>query len=63
MGADDFRDYMPPFLFLRSISDNYHAATKKELGTDYPAVGGGTRQLCYFLVRFDALIYFMRRHR
>lgn len=28
MGADDFRDYMPPFLFLRSISDNYHAATK-----------------------------------
>lgn len=36
MNADDFRDYMLSFLFLRYLSDNYEAATKKELGSDYP---------------------------
>ncbi len=36
MNADDFRDYMLSFLFLRYLSDNYDAATKKELGKDYP---------------------------
>ncbi len=36
MNADDFRDYMLAFLFLRYISDNYEAAAKKELGSDYP---------------------------
>ncbi|MBV6290452.1 type I restriction-modification system subunit M [Pseudomonas aegrilactucae] len=36
MNADDFRDYMLSFLFLRYISDNYEAAAKKELGPDYP---------------------------
>lgn len=36
MNADDFRDYMLSFLFLRYLSDNYEAATKKELGRDYP---------------------------
>jgi len=36
MSADDFRDYMLSFLFLRYISDNYEAAVKKELGRDYP---------------------------
>ena len=36
MNADDFRDYMLAFLFLRYLSDNYEAATKKELGADYP---------------------------
>lgn len=36
MNADDFRDYMLAFLFLRYLSDNYEAAAKKELGTDYP---------------------------
>ncbi|MBF8675192.1 type I restriction-modification system subunit M [Pseudomonas fulva] len=36
MNADDFRDYMLAFLFLRYLSDNYVAAVKKELGTDYP---------------------------
>lgn len=36
MMADDFRDYMLSFLFLRYLSDNYEAAAKKELGTDYP---------------------------
>ena len=36
MSADDFRDYMLSFLFLRYLSDNYEAAAKKELGADYP---------------------------
>lgn len=36
MMADDFRDYMLSFLFLRYLSDNYIEATKKELGGDYP---------------------------
>jgi type I restriction enzyme M protein len=36
MNADDFRDYMLSFLFLRYLSDNYEAAAKKELGADYP---------------------------
>ncbi len=36
MDADDFRDYMLSFLFLRYLSDNYEAAAKKELGNDYP---------------------------
>lgn len=38
MNADDFRDYMLSFLFLRYLSDNYEAAAKKELGEDYPAL-------------------------
>jgi len=36
MNADDFRDYMLSFLFLRYLSDNYEKAAKKELGKDYP---------------------------
>jgi len=36
MNADDFRDYMLSFLFLRYLSDNYELAAKKELGKDYP---------------------------
>jgi len=36
MNADDFRDYMLAFLFLRYLSDNYELAAKKELGSDYP---------------------------
>jgi type I restriction enzyme M protein len=36
MNADDFRDYMLSFLFLRYLSYNYEAAAKKELGKDYP---------------------------
>ena len=44
MNADDFRDYMLSFLFLRYLSGNYEAAAKKELGSDYPdpnALGNG----------------------
>jgi type I restriction enzyme M protein len=36
MNADDFRDYMLAFLFLRYLSDNYELASAKELGADYP---------------------------
>lgn len=36
MNADDFRDYMLSFIFLRYLSDNYENAVKKELGKDYP---------------------------
>jgi type I restriction enzyme M protein len=38
MNADDFRDYMLSFLFLRYLSENYETAAKKELGKDYPEV-------------------------
>jgi type I restriction enzyme M protein len=36
MNADDFRDYMLSFLFLRYLSGNYEESAKKELGVDYP---------------------------
>lgn len=35
MNADDFRDYMLSFLFLRYLSDNYEESARKELGSDY----------------------------
>ena len=38
MNADDFRDYMLSFLFLRYLSSNYQVAAKKELGRDYPTL-------------------------
>ncbi len=40
MNADDFRDYMLSFLFLRYLSDNYEAAAQRELAGDYPASAG-----------------------
>ncbi len=46
MNADDFRDYMLAFLFLRYLSDNYEGAARRELGKDYPdpnAIGNGGR--------------------
>jgi type I restriction enzyme M protein len=58
MGADDFRDYMLSFLFLRYLSDNYELAAQKELGADYPkhepaanngeSVGNGTAPLAHW---------------
>ncbi|MFR9661590.1 MAG: type I restriction-modification system subunit M, partial [Rikenellaceae bacterium] len=36
MMADDFRDYMLSFLFLRYLSENYKDAAKRELGSEYP---------------------------
>lgn len=46
MNADDFRDYMLSFLFLRYLSDNYQRVAQDELGEDYPnpnAIGNGGR--------------------
>ena len=45
MGADDFRDYMLSFLFLRYLSDNYETSAQKELGKDYPDAGGDSRKV------------------
>lgn len=36
MNADDFRDYMLSFLFLRYLSDKYEETVREELGEDYP---------------------------
>lgn len=44
MNADDFRDYMLSFLFLRYLSDNYESAAKKELGPDYPQTATDDRR-------------------
>ena len=44
MNADDFRDYMLSFLFLRYLSDNYETAAQKELGPDYPTLAAGDRR-------------------
>jgi type I restriction enzyme M protein len=44
MNADDFRDYMLSFLFLRYLSDNYETAAKKELGKDYPILPASDRR-------------------
>ena len=43
MNADDFRDYMLSFLFLRYLSDNFEIAAKKELGVDYPKLEVGDK--------------------
>src|SRR5438309_759245 len=45
MDADDFRDYMLVFIFLRYLSDNYEEAARRELGGDYPNVASGDRQI------------------
>lgn len=44
MNADDFRDYMLAFLFLRYLSDNYELAAARELGPDYPARGADDKR-------------------
>ncbi|HYN53768.1 MAG TPA: type I restriction-modification system subunit M [Methylotenera sp.] len=44
MNADDFRDYMLSFLFLRYLSDNYETAAQKELGADYPVLKDGNKR-------------------
>lgn len=38
MNADDFRDYMLSFLFLKYLSSNYEESAKKLLGSDYPVL-------------------------
>ena len=44
MNADDFRDYMLSFLFLRYLSNNYEEAAKSELGADWPQLPPGDRR-------------------
>ena len=44
MNADDFRDYMLSFLFLRYLSFNYEASAQKELGSDYPKINSGAEK-------------------
>lgn len=44
MNADDFRDYMLSFLFLRYLSENYEKAAQKELGKDYPELAAEDRR-------------------
>lgn len=44
MNADDFRDYMLSFLFLRYLSDNYEEAAKAELGPDWPVLSPDDRR-------------------
>jgi type I restriction enzyme M protein len=51
MNADDFRDYMLSFLFLRYLSDNYEAAAKRELGSDYPSDADVAAERAQFAVR------------
>ena len=43
MNADDFRDYMLSFLFLRYLSDNYEISAERELMVDYPRVEEDSR--------------------
>ena len=44
MNADDFRDYMLSFLFLRYLSSNYETAAAKELASDYPTLAAEDRR-------------------
>ena len=44
MNADDFRDYMLSFLFLRYLSSNYEDAARVELGADWPELAPGDRR-------------------
>ena len=45
MDADDFRDYMLSFIFLRYLSYNYEEAARRELAGDYPLVMEGERRV------------------
>jgi len=45
MDADDFRDYMLSFLFLRYLSENYETAAQRELGNDYPKLEDDGRRV------------------
>lgn len=55
MNADDFRDYMLSFLFLRYLSDNYEEAVKKELGSDYLQCEEEIKQIAVSVNQYDAI--------
>ena len=56
MDADDFRDYMLSFLFLRYLSDNYETAAKKELGKDYPVVDADAREVPLAAIMLEPVV-------
>lgn len=61
MNADDFRDYMLSFLFLRYLSDNYELAAQKELGPDYPTLEEADRNTPLGMDATDEVEKQMRR--
>jgi type I restriction enzyme M protein len=68
MNADDFRDYMLSFLFLRYLSDNYEQAAKKELRADYPdpnaiVNGGRTPLSVWYADNADDVVAFEKQMR
>ena len=52
MDADDFRDYMLAFLFLRYLSDNYESAAKKELSGALEKAKSSGLNIDYFPTNF-----------
>jgi type I restriction enzyme M protein len=66
MNADDFRDYMLSFLFLRYLSYNYEEAAKKELGRDYPdlpSLDGRTPLSVWYDTNKDEVVEFEKQMR
>lgn len=66
MNADDFRDYMLSFLFLRYLSHNYEEAVKRELGKDYPmlpATDSGTPLSFWYKANKDDVVDFEKQMR
>ena len=66
MNADDFRDYMLSFLFLRYLSYNYEEAAKKELGKDYPVLGAddkGNPLTTWYTANADEIAEFEKQMR
>ncbi|TDQ34105.1 type I restriction-modification system subunit M [Aureibacillus halotolerans] len=61
MNADDFRDYMLSFLFLRYLSDNYEQAAKKELGSDFLHCESEIKKI-YATSKQDETISVMKEH-
>jgi type I restriction enzyme M protein len=66
MNADDFRDYMLSFLFLRYLSSNYEESAKKELGSDYPKLAaddGRTALAIWYAANTDDVTEFEKQMR
>jgi type I restriction enzyme M protein len=66
MNADDFRDYMLSFLFLRYLSSNYEESAKKELGSDYPKLAaddGRTALAIWYAANTDDVTDFEKQMR
>jgi type I restriction enzyme M protein len=66
MNADDFRDYMLSFLFLRYLSNNYEEAAKKELGKDYPNLASTDKRTplsVWYAANKDEVIEFEKQMR